>query len=388
MLARAHEGGRRRCLSPLWKLGNHHTHHTTHPHTIRPLLSHLSFVFAVCCSIMEPVQGSSWVDAVPAPIRPALWPVLNIIDICSRPSDEKADEPKATSDLDLESHLGAMVAASRSFLLAVFCIYGLYDGDNYPAFGRAQTWSLSWMLPIVLRNLVATWLICGFWDWFLYFSPLKDKLHKFKFNQTFPSTAQLKHDAFWTTLASVIAALLEIVLCHFWATGTFPMYKTLSEAPLYHALWAVTITHWRIPHFYLIHRGMHPWKTDTIPDVGKWLYKHVHSLHHKSYNPTAFSGTNMHPVEALLYYSASLIAIPFGCHPAIALGCIIDCGVGAWLGHDGFQWPGSGDYFHQNHHAHFDCNYGAQHVPIDKWVGTYAASRSDVRAIWHKGAKN
>ena len=30
------------------------------------------------------------------------------------------------------------------------------------------------------RNLLATWIICGFWDWFFYFSPLKDKLHKYK----------------------------------------------------------------------------------------------------------------------------------------------------------------------------------------------------------------
>ena len=24
------------------------------------------------------------------------------------------------------------------------------------------------------------WVICGLWDWFLYFSPLKDKLHMYK----------------------------------------------------------------------------------------------------------------------------------------------------------------------------------------------------------------
>ena len=29
-------------------------------------------------------------------------------------------------------------------------------------------------------------------------------------------------------------------------------------------------------------------------------------------------------------------------HPAIPLGCMIDCAVGAWLGHDGFRWPGAG----------------------------------------------
>ena len=69
-----------------------------------------------------------------------------------------------------------------------------------------------------------------------------------------------------------------------------------------------------------MHRAMHPWKTTSIPDIGKFLYKQVHSLHHKSYNPTAFSGTNMHPVEATLYYSAALIPAVFGLHPIHSLG--------------------------------------------------------------------
>ena len=90
-----------------------------------------------------------------------------------------------------------------------------------------------------------------------------------------------------------------------------------------------------------------------IPDVGKFLYRHVHALHHKSYNPTAFSGTNMHPVEATGYYSAAFIpALWANCHPVFALTGIIDCAIGAWLGHDGFQWPGSGDYFHLLHHRY------------------------------------
>ncbi|CAE8643181.1 unnamed protein product [Polarella glacialis] len=131
---------------------------------------------------------------------------------------------------------------------------------------------------------------------------------------------------------------------------------------------------------------MHPWKTSSVPDVGKFLYRHVHSLHHKSYNPTAFSGTSMHPVESTLYYSACLIAVPFGCHPTVVLACIFDCAVGAWLGHDGFQMPGNCDYFHQLHHAHFDCNYGASPVPIDKWLGTYIGDKSDLSKVWGKKA--
>merc|ERR1711981_1003045 len=96
----------------------------------------------------------------------------------------------------------------------------------------------------------------------------------------------------------------------------------------------------------------------------------------------------MHPVEATAYYSACLLAVPFGCHPAIVLGCIIDCAVGAWLGHDGFQWPGSGDYFHQLHHMHFDCNYGAAHVPMDQFFGTFAGCKEDIGKIWRGNAEN
>ena len=72
--------------------------------------------------------------------------------------------------------------------------------------------------------------------------------------------------------------------------------------------------------------------------MGKFLYRQVHALHHKSYNPTAFSGTNMHPVEATGYYTACFIPALWGnCHPVFALTAIIDCAIGAWLGHDGFQ---------------------------------------------------
>ena len=89
---------------------------------------------------------------------------------------------------------------------------------------------------------------------------------------------------------------MEVLLCcgaarHWWPTSS------LREAPLWNLGWALSIVHWRIPFFYLMHRALHPWRTQRLPDLGKLLYKHVHAQHHKSYLPTAFSGTNMHPVE-------------------------------------------------------------------------------------------
>jgi len=294
---------------------------------------------------------------------PLLWPMGNVaIALSSGPIGVKVPKPTASAQLDL-------------------------IGWDYPAFGRAKTLEFSWIWPIIARDVVATWVICGCWDFLLYggfgSKALKQKLFKFKINPVYPSMDQIRHDAIATTIASLTAAALEIVFCHLWCIGVFPKFEPrLAARPLHNLVWATTITHWRIPHFWAVHRLMHPWKTTAIPDIGRLLYKHVHAQHHKSYNPTAFSGTNMHPLESTLYYSAALIAVVFGCHPAIVLGCIIDCGVGAWLGHDGFQWPGSGDYFHMLHHAHFDCNYGAMHVPIDKWLGTFISCKEDLRKVW------
>jgi len=315
---------------------------------------------------------------------PATWPLGHVSAAITKDKDEKPNKPSATPYLDLSGNLTAFAAAARSWCLAYLCIFYLPGkfGLVYPAFGPGKTWSLDWMSHILIRNVVATLVICGFWDWFLYFSPLQSKLHKYKINPVYPSLRQIRHDALVTVSASCFAALIEILLCHAWATGMISFQSKMSDAPYYNLAMALLLTHYRIPHFHLMHRAMHPWRTTSIPDIGKFLYKQVHSLHHKSYNPTAFSGTNMHPVEATLYYTAALIPVTIGLHPVHSLAVIVDCAMGAWLGHDGFQWPGSGDYFHMLHHKHFDCNYGAMHVPLDWLFGTYAGSKEEVSQMW------
>ena len=84
-------------------------------------------------------------------------------------------------------------------------------------------------------------------------------------------------------------------------------------------------------------------------DVGAFLYKHVHAHHHKSYNPTAFSGFSMTPAESTLYISAAAIPLLFrsGQHPWLHVYTKLDLIIGAQIGHDGFDAPGGGSYYHQ-----------------------------------------
>ena len=111
---------------------------------------------------------------------PVLWPVAHVTNAISKPNDEKVPPNVALGKLAFIDHMTAFCAALRSFTLAYLAIYGLYDGYDYPAFGGGKNMKWSWMKPILVRNTIVTLVTCGFWDWFLYFSPLKDKLHKYK----------------------------------------------------------------------------------------------------------------------------------------------------------------------------------------------------------------
>ena len=104
---------------------------------------------------------------------------------------------------------------------------------------------MDWVAHIFLRNVVATLVICGFWDWFLYFSPLASKLHKYKINPVYPSMRQIKHDAGVTVSASCFAAIIEVILCHCWATGRLSLVSSLSEAPITNLVMALLLTHYR-----------------------------------------------------------------------------------------------------------------------------------------------
>ena len=112
-------------------------------------------------------------------------------------------------------------------------------------------------------------------------------------------------------------------------------------------------------HFYFVHRVMHPWGLTIAGfDLGRFLFKHVHSYHHVAHNPgsvpssthshrrthtrvrqcththklhtetrtrtnpdsyapppSPWSGLAMHPVEHWAYFSRSLLLLVVRAHP-------------------------------------------------------------------------
>ncbi len=270
--------------------------------------------------------------------------------------------------------------------------------SSYIVCRTAITLSWDWMLPIVTRNVVLVLAVCTIWD-FALLRGFKARMQPHKFNPAYPAlferkaTSPIARDVVWTCVTACVASAYEIGLRHAWATGRLAYAVVPGAAPGTDGawwahwptlLWMASWFYWQNIQFYTIHRAMHKWGTTSIPDVGAWLYKHVHSLHHESRNPTAFSGLAMHPVESAVYLTAALIPPAFGTHPIVFLYVLFNLLVAAPIGHSGFEEPGGGSFAHWLHHSLVNCNYAENVLPMDWLFGTFAADEEDAAKSMQK----
>lgn len=311
--------------------------------------------------------------------RSAGWPFTNTLALALTPAAPKnvsgTDERfRGTPVAPLSTHIAVFAGCVPRLLLAILCLAYMADKASM------ATLAASWIVPIFLRDLAVTIATAGLWDTLLYstYSPLRERAHTLKFDPKYPPAKQLAHDIFWSLVSTLISSVFEVAVLHAWARGALALHAPVAWwADAATLLWVVGMPYPRLAHFFVVHRAMHKWQTTSIPDVGAWLYKHVHSLHHKSRNPTSWSGVSMHPVESTLYYTAMLVPALLGAHPLIILYTKFDLTCAALIGHDGFGEPSTGSHDHWLHHALVTCNYGESFVPLDYIFGTYAGSEAD-----------
>jgi hypothetical protein len=101
-----------------------------------------------------------------------------------------------------------------------------------------------------------------------------------------------------------------------------------------------------------------------------FLYKYIHSLHHRNTDIEPFSGLCMHPVEHLYYFTCYAPCLLLKLHPFVLFWMGLHVVLSPAASHSGYEDHFSADLGHYLHHRHADCNYGAG-VPFDRWFGTY-----------------
>ena len=245
----------------------------------------------------------------------------------------------------------------------------------YPSLDQARSFSFGWIAQTWLANLGLMIVIAGGLHWFFYIRGGQGKALKFdhrdqaKGNRLWNFSNQVHDNMFWS-LSSGVAQLTAFQAVTMWgmANGYFPT-TTLASNPIWFLLALVLLPIWSAFHFYWVHRLLH----------APLLYRHVHSLHHRNVNVGPWSGLSMHPIEHLLYISSICIHWIVASHPVHLIFHVIYLGPGAAMTHTGYEdllikdkrRLALGTFYHQLHHRYYECNYGNQEMPWDRWFGTF-----------------
>ena len=306
------------------------------------------------------------------------FPVENIIRILSlRRGHNAGGKKEAQVKRNWASELGIRYLRLMTYIAVTYFAYTY----TWPI-KEAHEWKAGWILKIIVRNFFVELVFYGGWHSFLYGygGYGETKLAGKKFNhkdQYGPGTKNLEREQMYTTLGFCMSSAYEIAIIHLWASKSayiVPYYGSFfSSGNLLRSFGHIAlIAYWRDFHFYWIHRMMHKWNVTVLGvDPGGYLYKHVHSLHHKSRSPGPWSGLSMHPIEHLFYYSCTLVPFFFKIHPFHFLMNKFHADISPVAGHDGYDQPAGGSKFHYLHHTLVNCNYGTPMVPLDIIFGSY-----------------
>ena len=252
-----------------------------------------------------------------------------------------------------------------------------------PELSRMVSFRIDWIAEIYVRNLALLVIWTGALHLWCY--RIRGQGDAYKFHpkwlhderSTFTWGTQFRDNVFWSVASGcTIWTAYECFMMWGYANGLITIADWRTEA-VYFVVVMVLIPFWRDFHFYLIHRAIH-WKP---------LYRTVHYLHHKNVNPGPWSGISMHPVEHLIYFSVVLILWVIPSHPIMATFILMHAVIIANTGHSGFEnyivgklkLP-TGQFIHYQHHRYFECNYGSQMVPFDKWFGTLHDGTAEAHA--------
>ncbi len=245
----------------------------------------------------------------------------------------------------------------------------------WPAMATMQAASLGWALQILAINAGAVLILAGGLHAYLYtFSGqqmrLKFDLRPMEVSRRFTFGNQVWDNMFWS-LASGVPIWSAWMVLYFWvaANGSVPTMTSISTSPVWFIAFFFVIRFWQSFHFYWVHRFIH------IP----WLFRHVHHLHHRNINVGPWSGLAMHPVEHVLYYSGILIHFVLPSHPIHVIFHLFALNLGAVYSHSGFaklligdkETIKAGSFHHQLHHRYFECNYGSEEIPLDRWFASF-----------------
>ena len=227
----------------------------------------------------------------------------------------------------------------------------------------------------ILGGLVIFWSVAGYYH-VRYYVLRRHEPATWKCQpKRFLRPEQQREAALLSTMNLTIGGVLSGTLIYALSKGArIPLYFEIARYGWTYTLASSVLLFVLVDGLaYYAHRALHV----------RALFRYVHRWHHRYVATSPFVVTAMHPAEFLTFQAvtfAPLFVIPF--HYVSAIVVFVYILVFNIIDHSGVRlesklpWQGP-SVFHDDHHAHFHCNFGQCFQIWDRLHGTLR--RSDRR---------
>jgi lathosterol oxidase len=224
-----------------------------------------------------------------------------------------------------------------------------------------------------IRNFIAAMIIyygtAGIFHYFCYVHPISTDT--FENSKRVRPTADIMWDQIKLAQTSMFLYVALPVLDEYLVEqGYTRVYHTVQEIggwPYYVGYMLLYFACVEIG-IYWMHRTLH---------TNKWLYKHVHMLHHKYNKPetlTPWASIAFHPIDGIMQASPYVACLPIiPCHYLTHFLLLFFTAIWATYIHDAMDFnvdPVMGSKYHTVHHTHYIYNYGQVFIFCDWFWGT------------------
>ena len=249
--------------------------------------------------------------------------------------------------------------------------------DTFAALASPGPWR-SYRHVLYVNFLDDGWryLACGLVFWGLLHVLLRKRLAH-RIIDGWPSRADLRREILYSVSTLVVLAGVNSMFLALSVSGVIDVY---ADPLKYGVVWLVLSLPVMVVlhdfYFYWTHRLMHT----------RWLFRHVHGVHHRSRNPSPWAALAFHPVEALIngmVVPFALLLIPVNQYVVIAFA--VHQIVRSTHGHASVEslprgfarhWLGGRFTTTTHHHLHHETargNYALWFTWWDRWCGTERA---------------
>lgn len=227
--------------------------------------------------------------------------------------------------------------------------------------------------PEIAYYISLRYLIIAGGAYLLFYVLFRNQWFRQKIQLVFPKNKRILMEVLYSMQTTVIFATIFLLVVIVLRPYTNLYEDVDAYGPVYYLFTIPVMFVIHDTYFYWMHRAIHHPK----------LFRHIHFIHHQSTNPTPLAAYSFHFSESILEgMIIPIIAFTIPVHISALIIFLLGQFIINVYGHLGFElfparfhktWIGkwiNTSVAHNQHHKHFNGNYGLYFLFWDRWMGT------------------